>query len=131
MVKLYRDLIRLRRNLTGRSRGLTGQHVHVTHVHDDMNMLVFRRWSEGGPGDDVVVVANFHREPRENYEIGFPAAGAWELLLNSDWTGYSQHFNGYPSGDVVAQPGDYDGLPAKAVVGIGPYSVLIFSQPKE
>jgi 1,4-alpha-glucan branching enzyme len=129
LVRLYRDLIKLRLNRTGESRGLTGQHVQITHVHDDMNMLVFRRWMEGGPGDDVMVVANFQREPRENYTIGFPAGGAWKLLLNSDWTGYSEQFTGYPSGDVVAEPGEYDGLPFQATLGIGPYSVLIFSQP--
>jgi 1,4-alpha-glucan branching enzyme len=130
LVRLYRDLIKLRLNRTGESRGLTGQHVQVTHVHNDMNVLVFRRWMDGGPGDDVVVVANFHREPRADYVIGFPAGGAWKLLLNSDWTGYSEQFTGYPSGDVVAQPGEYDGLSFKATIGIGPYSVLIYSQPK-
>src|SRR5581483_6194200 len=96
LVRLYRDLIRLRLNRTGESRGLTGQHIQVTHVHNDMNMLAFRRWMEGGPGDDVVVVANFHREPREGYTIGFPAPGAWKLLFNSDWVGYSEQFTGYP-----------------------------------
>ena len=130
LVRLYRDLIRLRLNKVGRSRGLTGQHVNVTHVNDDMNVLVFHRWMDGGPGDDVVVVANFHRHSREDYEIGFPAAGAWQLLLNSDWTGYSEQFTGHPNGDVVAEPGEYDGLPAKATIGIGPYSVLIYSQPR-
>ncbi|MDB5310863.1 MAG: glgB 1 [Gemmataceae bacterium] len=130
LVKLYRDLIGLRLNLMGQTQGLCGQHIQVTHVHDEMNMIAFRRWMEGGPGDDVMVVANFHREPREGYTIGFPATGAWKLLLNSDRTGYSELFTGYPSGDVVAEPGDYDGLPAKATLGIGPYSVLIFSQPK-
>lgn len=130
VVRLYRDLIALRLNKGGMSKGLSGQHVHVTHVHDDMNMIAFRRWMEGGPGDDVMVVANFQREPRENYTVGFPEAGAWKLLLNSDWTGYSEQFTGYPSGDVTAEPGEYDGLPAKATFGIGPYSVLIFARPK-
>ena len=118
-------------NKTGDSRGLCGQHIHVTHVHDDMNMLAFRRWMEGGPGDEVMVVANFHREPREGYTIGFPAAGAWKLLLNSDWAGYSDQFTGYPSGDVLAEPTAYDGLPARGTLGIGPYSVLIYSRPKD
>ena len=129
VVRLYRDLIALRRNKGGMSRGLMGQHVHVTHVHDELNMLAFRRWMEGGPGDDVMVLANFHREAREDYTVGFPAPGAWKLLLNSDWTGYSEQFTGYPSSDVVAEVGDYDGLPAKATLGIGPYTVLIFAQP--
>ena len=130
VVRLYRDLVRLRLNRGGQSRGLTGQHVQVTHVHDDMNMLVFRRWMDGGPGDDVVIVVNAHREPRNDYVIGFPAGGAWKLLLNSDWTGYSEQFTGFPSADVVAEPGEYDGLPFKAAIGIGPYSVLIYSPPK-
>jgi 1,4-alpha-glucan branching enzyme len=93
-----------------------------------MNMLVFHRQMEGGPGDDVIVVANFHREPREDYMIGFPAKGAWKLRLNSDWTGYSEQFTGFPSGDVAAEPGEYDGFPFKATIAIGPYSVLIYSQ---
>ncbi|QDU21253.1 1,4-alpha-glucan branching enzyme GlgB [Urbifossiella limnaea] len=129
LVRLYRDLIRLRLNRAQQSKGLTGQHIHVSHVHDDMNMLAFRRWADGGPGDDVMIVANFHREPREGYTVGFPAAGTWKLLLNSDWAGYSELFTGYASADVVAEPGEYDGQPAHGTFGIGPYSVLIYGRP--
>lgn len=128
IVRLYRDLIALRLNKAGQSRGLCGQHVQLIRVDDANNMIAFRRWCAGGPGDDVVVVANFHRDPREKFEIGFPAAGKWKLLLNSDWTGYSSVFGGYPATDVTAQDGSYDGLPAHAPVNIGPYSVLVFSQ---
>jgi hypothetical protein len=39
-------------------------------------------------------------------------------------------FGGYPSGDVTAAPGEYDGLPAHGPVNIGPYSVLVFSQTR-
>ncbi len=130
IVRLYRDLIRLRLNKDKRTRGLCGQHVQVSHVHDDMNMIAFRRWDTGGPGDDVMVVANFHRDPRTDYTIGFPTAGKWKLVLNSDWKGYSGSFGDFPSGDVIAEPGEYDGLPAKGTFSIGPYSVLIFSQGK-
>jgi 1,4-alpha-glucan branching enzyme len=130
IVRLYRDLIRLRLNRDGRTRGLCGQNVQLIRVDDANKMVIFRRWFEGGPGDDVVVVANFDRNPRENYEFGFPAAGAWKLHLNSDWGGYSAGFGSYPSGDVTATPGDFDGLPAHAPVNIGPYSVLVFSQPR-
>jgi 1,4-alpha-glucan branching enzyme len=128
IVRLYRDLIHLRLNRGGNTRGLTGQHVQLIRVDDANNVLAFRRWRDGGPGDDVVMVANFHRDRRENFTIGFPATGAWKLHLNSDWTGYSSAFGGYPSGDVTAEPGEYDGLPAHASVNIGPYSVLVFSQ---
>ncbi len=128
IIRLYRDLIRLRLNRGGQTRGLTGQHVQLIRVDEANKMIAFRRWADGGPGDDVVVVANFDRNIRERFEIGFPAIGAWKLQLNSDWTGYSSIFGGYPSGDVTAAPGEYDGLPAHGPVNIGPYSVLVFSQ---
>jgi len=128
IVRLYRDLIALRLNKGGNTRGLMGQHVQMIRVDDANNVVAFRRWMDGGPGDDVVVVANFDRNPRNNFEIGFPAAGAWKLQLNSDWKGYSSVFESFPSGDVTAEAGDYDGLPAHAAVNIGPYSVLVFSQ---
>ena len=128
IVRLYRDLIRLRLNRDGQTRGLMGQNVQLIRVDDANKMVAFRRWFDGGPGDDVVVVANFDRNPREKFELGFPAPGAWKLRLNSDWGGYSSAFGTYPSGDVTAEPGAYDGLPAHAPVNIGPYTVLVFSQ---
>jgi 1,4-alpha-glucan branching enzyme len=128
IARLYRDLIRLRLNRGGHTRGLTGQNVQLIRVDDPNNVVAFRRWRDGGPNDDVVIVANFDRNPRENFVIGLPATGAWKLHLNSDWKGYSSSFNSHPSGDVTAIPGEYDGLPAHAPVNIGPYSVLVFSQ---
>jgi len=128
IARLYRDLIRLRLNRGGQTRGLTGQNIQLIRVDDPNKVVAFRRWMDGGPGDDVVVMANFDHNPRENFVIGFPAPGAWKLHLNSDWRGYSSNFNSFPSGDVTANPGEYDGLPAHAPVNIGPYSVLVFSQ---
>jgi 1,4-alpha-glucan branching enzyme len=128
IVRLYRDLIRLRLNRDGFTRGLCGQFTQVSHLHDESKVIVFHRWDKGGPADDVVVVANFFNEPWDGYVIGFPAVGTWKLRFNSDWQGYSENFQGYPSFDVVAEPGGYDGFPFHAALSIGPYSVLIFSQ---
>jgi 1,4-alpha-glucan branching enzyme len=128
IVRLYRDLIRLRLNRDGFTRGLCGQFTRVSHLHDESKVIVFHRWDKGGPADDVVVVANFFNEPWDGYVIGFPAVGTWKLRFNSDWQGYSENFQGYPSFDVVAEPGEYDGFPFHAALSIGPYSVLIFSQ---
>jgi 1,4-alpha-glucan branching enzyme len=128
ILRLYRDLIRLRLNRDVFTRGLCGQSIQVHHLDDERKVLAYHRWEKGGPADDVVVVANFLNEPQENYTIGFPAAGEWKLRLNSDWQGYSEDFANHPSGDVLSQPGDYDGFPFHAAVSIGPYSVLIFSQ---
>ena len=128
IVRLYRDLIHLRLNRGGHTRGLAGQHIQIIRADEANKVIAFRRWMEGGPGDEVVVVANFHRDRRDGFVIGFPAGGAWKLLLNSDWKGYSALFGDYPSADVTAQPGDYDGLPNHAAVNIGPYSVLVYAR---
>jgi 1,4-alpha-glucan branching enzyme len=98
IVRLYRDLIRLRLNRDGFTRGLCGQFTQVCHLHE------------------------------ESYVIGFPAEGTWKLRFNSDWQGYSDDFQGNPSTNVVAEPDVYDGFPFQAALSIGPYSVLIFSQ---
>ena len=89
IVRMYRDLIALRLNRRGLSRGLCGQHVQVHHVNDDRKIVAFRRWDKGGPADDVVVVANFLNEAQNDYVIGFLGEGSWKLRFNSDWQGYS------------------------------------------
>ena len=128
IVRLYRDLIRLRLNRDGFTRGLCGQFLQVHHLHDQCKVLAYHRWEKGGPADDVVVVANLLNEPQDGYVIGFPAAGTWKLRFNSDWRGYSQDFHDHPTSNVVAEPGEYDGLPFHAALSLGPYSVLIYSQ---
>jgi 1,4-alpha-glucan branching enzyme len=50
---------------------------------EQTKLLAFHRLDKGGPGDDVVVVANFENQPRGNYNIGFPRSGPWRLRLNS------------------------------------------------
>ena len=128
IVRLYRDLIKLRLNQGGFTRGLCGQFTQVYHLHDQRKVIAFHRWDKGRAADDVVIVANFFRDPQEGYVIGFPAAGTWKLRLNSDWQGYCDDFQGHPSSDAVAEQGECDGMPCHAALSIGPYSVLIFSQ---
>jgi 1,4-alpha-glucan branching enzyme len=128
ILRLYRDLVRLRLNRTGVTRGLCGHGLNVHHVNDTSNVLAFHRWEQGGPGDDVVVIANFSHQSQENYRVGFPREGRWSLRLNSDWQGYSDDFSNLPSTDTVAELGDCDGYAWQGVVHIAPYSVLIFSQ---
>jgi 1,4-alpha-glucan branching enzyme len=131
ILRLYRDLVQLRLNRAGHSRGLCGRGVKVHHVNEQTKLLAFHRWDKGGPGDDVVVVANFENQPRGNYNIGFPRSGLWRLRLNSDWRGYSDDFCDFASRDVLAVRQDYDGLPAQGSLDIGAYSLLIFSQDTE
>ncbi len=128
IARLYRDLIGLRRNLGGTSAGLTGQGLRIIHSNDQANLIAFQRWRDHGPGDDVVVIANFEAEARRGYRIGMPTAGVWKLRVNSDATIYSDRFGDFASFDLTAAGPAYDGLAASALVDIGPYSLLVYSQ---
>jgi 1,4-alpha-glucan branching enzyme len=125
---LYRDLIRLRRNWFNQTRGLRGQQINVHHVNNTDKVIAFHRWENGGPGDDVVIIANFGNRSYDSYALGFPRAGDWRVRFNSDWQGYSSDFGNQLGYDTFASDGSRDGMPFRANVGIGPYSVLILSQ---
>jgi 1,4-alpha-glucan branching enzyme len=128
ILRLYRDLIQLRRNWHNNTRGLRGNHVNVHHVNNHDKLLAYHRWQHGGPGDDVIIVANFSARTYSNYRVGMPRGGTWYVRLNSDWNGYSGDFGNAGGYDTHAHPEGRDGMPYSAEVGIGPYSVLILSQ---
>jgi 1,4-alpha-glucan branching enzyme len=128
IVRLYRDLIRLRRNWYDHTRGLRGPHVNVFHVNDQDKLIAFHRWENGGPRDDVVVIANFANRAYDSYTLGFPRSGAWRVRFNSDWEGYSPDFGNHFSYDTAADRGPMNGLPASGNVAVGPYSAIILSQ---
>src|SRR5690606_35281506 len=130
IVQLYRDLIRLRRNWYDDSAGLRGQHVNVHHLNNRDKVVAYHRWDRGGPGDDVVVVANFGRNPHGGYRIGFPREGWWKVRLHSDWSGYDPSFSNALSFDTYAERAPYDGMSASANVGVGAYSFLILSMDR-
>ncbi|CAF0947632.1 unnamed protein product [Didymodactylos carnosus] len=127
ILQLYRNLIELRRNKQKNTRGLMGQNIRVFHTNDQTKVIAYHRWMEGGPGDDVIVVANFSTQSFDSYTIGFPNSGTWELRFNSDWKGYCEDFTnkGY---STTAHEGECDGLPCQGNVGLGPYSLIILSQ---
>ena len=128
VLRLYRDLIRLRRNWHGTTRGLIGQYVNVYHVNDDDNVIVFHRWDRGGPRDDVVVVINVAHRSYDSYRIGFPRRGAWRVRFNSDWVGYGEDFGNHLGYDTVVEDSPSDTMAQSGNVGIGPYSAVVYSQ---
>ncbi len=128
IVQMYRDLIALRRNLAGKTKGLTGQNLNVFHLDNGNKTLAYHRWENGGPGDDVVIVANFSNVPVQNLTIGFPRQGQWHVLFNSGAAVYDPGFANGDSFDTTANPGAMDGLNFNGSVGIGAYSVIILSQ---
>jgi 1,4-alpha-glucan branching enzyme len=125
---LYRDLIRLRRNWFNNTRGLRGQNLNVHHVNNGDKVIAFHRWQDGGPGDDVMIVANFADRAYDSYNVGFPRAGRWRVRFNSDWTGYDSSFGNQFAYDTEAFHGPRDNMPCNANVGLGRYAVVILSQ---
>jgi len=118
---LYKDLIELRRDCGGFSRGLTGQNLEITHLDNEQKLIAYRRWELGGAADDVVIVANFANRTHEAYELPFPADGTWRLRLNSGSQLYDAELPQTAAGDLEVEGN-------RASVAIGPYSVLIYSQ---
>jgi 1,4-alpha-glucan branching enzyme len=123
IVRAYRDITRLRRNLDGVSPGLKGDQVNVTQVDNSNKLIAYRRWKTGAASQDIVVVANFANSVRTNYSITFPRTGVWYVQFNSDSTNYGADYGNVGPAQVTAT-----GSPATAPVTIGRYSALILSQ---
>ena len=124
----YRDLIHMRRNLGGFTRGLTGQHVDVFHRDAENKVLAWHRWHEGGPRDSTVVILNLTHREHDFYEMTLPAAGEWVVRFNADWTGYSPDFG---DADLILVEGREDEVGHPAVIGglkLPPYALVILSQ---
>ncbi len=94
----------------------------------EARILAYHRWEEGGPRDDVIVLANFSSVARDRYRIGVPRQGLWRVRCNSDWDGYDQDFATEPALDAESEDEPLDGLGQSISVGVGPYTVVILSQ---
>jgi 1,4-alpha-glucan branching enzyme len=125
--RLYSDLIALRLNREGVTAGLTGQEIQVYHLNQGAKMIAYHRCMKGGPGDSVVVVANFGHEARGDYQIGLPHGGVWQVRLNGDAKVYDPSFTDTLMTEVPAEEAEYDGLPFSGRVTVAPYSFLILS----
>ncbi|HUB08204.1 MAG TPA: alpha-amylase family glycosyl hydrolase [Myxococcales bacterium] len=129
---MVHDLIALRENQAGETRGLTGDNTAVlqaanSHGGKVSPAIAYHRWVHGGPGDDTVVAANFSNVQLA-LPVGLPAAGAWHVRFNGDDKTYSTAFGGTPSTDVQASGAALDGEAQSGTVNLGPYSVVILSQ---
>ncbi|MGB3592681.1 MAG: alpha-amylase family glycosyl hydrolase [Ornithinimicrobium sp.] len=125
---LVRQLIALRRNATGSTRGLSGRHTDIIRVDNDRKIVAYRRWSGGGPGDDTVVVLNLRSSPAWDVSIGMPRSGRWQLRCNTDASMFGPGLGAVHAHDLVTEPGGCDGYPQHARLTIGPYAALVYSQ---
>lgn len=115
ITQMFRDLIRMRRNADGDTRGLAGEHTTVVAIDEDVNLLAYVRAT--GDGHRVLVALNLSAQPvQRQVEM---EDGRWAVRFNSDARAYSQLFGDHPTPDLVVEGGT-------GVLDIGPYSVVVY-----
>lgn len=124
IVRLTRDLIHLRRNTGGISAGLSGGGFALLHLDDAAKTLA---WARSARDDLAVVVVNAGATARD-ITLGVPASGRWAVRFNSDAATYSPLFAGQHTGDVDAADDPLDGQPARAVVSVGAYTLVVLTR---
>jgi hypothetical protein len=124
IVRLYHDLINVRRDAQGYTAGLEGSLCKI-FLEDNVNKLLgYRRWSSASSSQDVFVIANCSSNIQSNYSVTFPEAGVWYVHLNSDSTNYGPDYSNVGPATVTA----VGSTPPTGSIAIGPYSALILSQ---
>jgi 1,4-alpha-glucan branching enzyme len=123
-LRFTRELIELRR----RHSALRGEAINPYYVHEVNRVLAFHRWLEG-VGRDVIVVASLNESTFWHYELGFPLAGRWLEVFNSDvydhWVNPQVDGN---AGAIEASGPPRDGLPHSATITIPANSILVFAR---
>jgi 1,4-alpha-glucan branching enzyme len=123
-LRFTQDLLWLRRT----QPGLRGAGLNAFYCSDADRVIAFQRWVEG-VGRDVVVVASLKETTWYRYELGFPAAGDWEEVFNSDvYDNWVNPMVAGNAGGIEARAVGMHGLPASAAVVIPANSVLVFAR---
>ncbi len=125
-LRFCREMVALRR----REPSLRGEPINVFHVHNGNRVLAFHRWVDG-VGDDVVVVASLNESTQWSYRVGFPMAGWWHEVFNSDvydhWVNPAAAGNG---AGVNADASPLHGLPASASIVVPANGILVFARQR-
>jgi 1,4-alpha-glucan branching enzyme len=123
----YKDIIGLRRNLTGNTAALSAKELVVVHRNDDNKVLAFRRGDD--PANDVVVVVNLRNRAYTNYDIGVRTGGGWQVRLDTDLQRYNDSFGqSQAAAPIAAIEKTKDGLPFTVPVRLGPWSAVVLSK---
>jgi 1,4-alpha-glucan branching enzyme len=97
------------------------------YVSDLDRVIALHRWIEGS-GQDIVVVGSLAESTRWGYDLGFPIAGYWREVFNSDY--YDNFPNPQVSGNgggIWANGGPMHGFVASASIVIPANGVIVFA----
>lgn len=118
------DMVHLRR----RHPALRAETINVFHVHEGNRVIAYHRWLEN-IGRDVIVVASLNENTFFAYNLGFPQAGEWIEVFNSDvydnWVNPLAAGNG---GNISAMGPAQHGMPYSCSITIPANSVLVFAR---
>ncbi|GAA5160479.1 alpha-amylase family glycosyl hydrolase [Ornithinimicrobium tianjinense] len=115
ITQMFRDLIRMRRNLDGDTAGLSGPNTTLVTLDDDANVIAYVRSTDDGRHVLVALNLTAHAVQRE---VQLPG-GYWKVRFNSDARAYSSLFGDHATPDLDARDGH-------AVLDLGPYSSVVF-----
>jgi 1,4-alpha-glucan branching enzyme len=121
-LKFTQDAVRLRCE----QPALRGEGLNVFYTNDADRVIAFQRWVEG-VGQDCVVVATLSESTWWAYRVGFPSAGRWVEVFNSDvYDNWVNPMVAGNAGGVTAEWVPMHGLPASASVVIPANGVVVF-----
>jgi 1,4-alpha-glucan branching enzyme len=111
---------------------LRGEGLNVFYTSDADRVIAFHRWVQG-EGRDVVVVATLSETTWGSYQLGFPSAGRWIEIFNSDAYD-SCNANGAlvnpqvtgNNGSITACGPPLHNLPTSATIVIPANAVVVF-----
>jgi 1,4-alpha-glucan branching enzyme len=113
---------------------LRGEGLNVFYTSDADRVLACQRWVVG-QGNDVVVVASLSDSTLYNYQLGFPSAGHWNEIFNSDTYDSCNANRVLVNPQIAGNNGGIDAsgpplhnLPASASITIPANAVLVFAK---
>jgi 1,4-alpha-glucan branching enzyme len=118
-IAFFKELIALRSNFYGNTKGLQSQNIQTIHLDNQNKIYAFHRFDVGGVKDSVVTVINFSNQEFPNYQIEFPFAANWELLINSD--------SEYYMTDNKNRDVNFELQGQKALMHVVEYGILMFA----
>lgn len=136
IIRFHRDLIRMRRNLDGRTRAftfvglpenndLTGN-TGIVYFSEADQIIIYERKTDN-PSETMLVAVNFSATDR-TFTLNFPATGPWHIHLNSDAPLYGSDFRGV--GPSVGQSIGTFGSNNSGSITLAALSVVILGKPQ-
>jgi len=119
-LQAFKDMIRVRRENPA-LRSNAG--VQINHTNEVKDILAMHRWD--GSGNVVMVVASLANEDQNNYRVGFPQAGTWHEIFNSQASVYGGNGSGN-GGSITTNLGAYDSFAQSAEIVVPRMSVTVF-----